>query len=434
MRIGRLKSSAWTLALAATALFQANGAFAASVVAEGVQVEKVGDGYKFTEGPAADVRGDVYFTDIPNNRIHKWSPVAEEMTVFREDSGGANGLYVSAGGTLYVCEGGNGRLAVLSPDGKQSTPLAQKYDGKSFNKPNDLWIDPAGGVYFTDPNYGRQPKKQDGEHVYYRSPDGKKVIRVADDFVRPNGIIGTVDGKTLYIADHGGGKTFRYAINPDGTLKGKTLFAETGSDGMTLDQKGNLYVTTDAVQVYSPQGKLIETIEVPERPSNVCFGGPFNKTLFITARTGFYALEMAVKGMPSVAGAGTTDKDGVFHITIATVQEMMIYDIKRFTVTAGQKVKITFRNDDFPPHNLLVVKPGTADEVASLAIDMGADGFAKGFRPDTPKILFGGTMIDFEASELIEFVAPKQPGDYPYVCTFPGHAPLMRGMMHVVAP
>lgn len=270
----------------------------ASVVAPGAKVEKVADGFKFTEGPAADANGDIYFSDIPNNRIHKWEVEAKKLSTFREESGGTNGLYFDKKGRLLACEGGGRRLVTICPKCKV-TMLADKYEGKNFNSLNDLWIAPKGGIYFTDPRYGkRDGMEQDGEHVYYMSPDRKKVIRVIDDMVRPNGVIGTPNGRTLYVSDHGGKKTFSYRIGKDGTLSKKKLFAEEGSDGMTIDSRGNVYLTTDAVKVYNKKGELIETIEAPERPANVCFGGKDNGTLFITARTSLYSIKMRVKGVP----------------------------------------------------------------------------------------------------------------------------------------
>jgi len=178
------------------------------------------------------------------------------------------------------------------------TVLADKYQNKRFNSLNDLWIDPKGGIYFTDPRYGnRDGMEQDGEHVYYLSPDRKRLIRVIDDMVRPNGVIGTPNGKLLYVADHGGKKTFAYKINinNDGTLSNKKLFAPEGSDGMTIDNEGNIYLTTRVVAVYNKNGEKIENIKVPEGPANVCFGGPDNRTLFITARTSLYSVRMRVK-------------------------------------------------------------------------------------------------------------------------------------------
>lgn len=274
-----------------------------SVLAPGAEVKKKASGFQFTEGPAADGLGNVYFTDIPNNRILKWS-LDGKLSTYSENSGGANGLFFDRAGNLLVCEGGNRRIVSLDSKGK-ATVLADSYKNKKLNKPNDLWIDPKGGIYFSDPIYGRVEKEQDGEHVYYITPDRKKVIRVIDDFVRPNGLIGTPDGKTLYVTDRGDKKTYRYTIKPDGTLTGKKLFAPAGSDGMTIDTAGNVYLTTEAVVVYDPKGNLIETIKIPETPANVCFGGPDFQTLYITARTSLYAVPMRIKGIPSLAAGGS---------------------------------------------------------------------------------------------------------------------------------
>jgi gluconolactonase len=233
------------------------------------------------------------------NRIHKWS-LDGKLSTFRENSGGANGLFVDKKGNLVACEGDGRRLVSIDLIKGNVTVLADKYQDKQFNSPNDLWIDPNGGIYFTDPRYGRRDgMEQDGEHVYYLSPDRKNLIRVINDMVRPNGIIGTPDGKLLYVADHGGNKTYVYTINKDGTLSNKKLFAPEGSDGMTIDNEGNVYLTTRVVVVYNPDGQKIETIEVPEVPANVCFGGKDKQTLFITARTSLYALRIRVKGVCS---------------------------------------------------------------------------------------------------------------------------------------
>lgn len=251
-------------------------------------VVQLSTGFKFTEGPAVSSDGDIYFTDIPNSRIHVWSP-KRGLSTFRENSGRANGLLFDIDDNLLICEGGSRKVTSISPEGKKKV-LADSFDGKKLNSPNDLWQDSKGGIYFTDPRYGKKDgMEQDGEHVYYIVPDGEDVICVISDMVRPNGIIGTADGKTLYVADHGGDKTFKYRVNSDGTLRDKKLLAAEGSDGMALDCRGNLYITTDAVRVYSPSGDLISVIKVPERPANVCFGKD-GRTLFITARTSIYAV------------------------------------------------------------------------------------------------------------------------------------------------
>jgi len=266
-----------------------------SVVAPGAEAKKLAGDFRFTEGPASDTAGNVYFTDIPNNHILKWS-LEGKLSTFRENSGGANGLYFDKEGNLLACEGGGRRLVSITPKGKVSV-LAAEYEGKKFNSLNDLWIDPEGGVYFTDPRYGnRDGMQQNGEHVYYLTPCGREIRRVIDDMVRPNGVIGTANGKRLYVTDHGGGKTFVYNVNKNGSLSDKKLFCSEGSDGMTIDARGNVYLTTDVVAVYNRQGEKIEEIKIPERPANVTFGGPDNKTLFVTARTSLYSVDMQVKG------------------------------------------------------------------------------------------------------------------------------------------
>jgi len=265
------------------------------VVATGAVVRKLAGGFQFTEGPASYSDGNILFTDIPNNRIHGWSGEGE-LSTFRERSGGANGLFFDEQGNLLVCEGGNRQLVSIDRQGNV-TVLSDRYNGEKLNSPNDLWPDPKGGIYFTDPRYGnRDGMEQDGEHVYYLTPDRNELIRVIDDMVRPNGVIGTPDGRLLYVADHGDSKTFAYSINPDGTLSKKELFAPEGSDGLTLDEEGNLYLTGESVSVYDSKGNKIGNIEVPERPANLCFGGREGRTLYITARTSLYSIEMRVKG------------------------------------------------------------------------------------------------------------------------------------------
>lgn len=273
----------------------------AQVTAPGAEPVVVGEGYKFTEGPAADKTGAVYFTDIPNTRILKWTPpgagASGVPTLFIENSGGCNGLYFDAHANLIGCAGDEGRLISVAPD-KTVSAVIEKYQGKRFNKPNDLWIDPRGGIYFSDPAYGNFEITQGGEHVYYLAPNRRQVTRVANDFTRPNGMIGTPDGKTLYIADAGAGKTYRYTVNPGGELVDKTLFVERGSDGMTIDNRGNIYLTNSgAVWIYNAKGKLLQEIKLPKSPSNVTFGGADFKTLFITSRDKVYTLAMKTRGV-----------------------------------------------------------------------------------------------------------------------------------------
>lgn len=269
---------------------------AAELVAPGAEVREVAGGFTFTEGPIADEAGNVYFSDIPNNRIHLWS-VAGELSTFRENTNGTNGLFFDANWRLHGAEGGAGRISRMDADGN-ATPVVATFNGNRFNSPNDLWIDASGGIYFTDPSYGdRSNLPQAGEHVYYLPAGASEARVIITDMVRPNGIIGTRDGTTLYVADHAGNQTFAYSITGPGELSNKRLIAAQGSDGVALDEQGNLYLTGSSITVYSPAGELLDTIEVPLAPANLTFGGPNRDILYITARTTLFAVQMAVKGM-----------------------------------------------------------------------------------------------------------------------------------------
>jgi len=263
-------------------------------------VLKAGSGYIFTEGPAVAPDGKVYFTDQPNDRIHVWDEKSG-ITLWLEGTGRSNGLYFNREGNLVACADLNNELVFFDKN-KKLHLIHSGYNGKMLNAPNDLWIDPNGGIYFSDPFYARKywkqgrTEEQEVRGVYYLSPGGK-IQRVISDFVQPNGLIGTPDGKILYVADINDKKIWKYDILADGSLTNKTFFAPDGSDGMTIDNKGNVYITSGKVWVYSPAGALIQEIEVPEKPSNVCFGGKNRKTLFITARTSVYTVKMKVKGV-----------------------------------------------------------------------------------------------------------------------------------------
>ncbi len=269
--------------------------------AKGIKPEKLAGDFLFTEGPACDKKGNIFFTDQPNNRIMKWS-TDQKLTTFVENSGRANGMYFDRKGDLICCSDEKNELWSITPDGK-ATVLVKNYLGKRLNGPNDLWIAPDGGIYLTDPFYKRpwwdyETPEQDGQHVYYLPPGANQLIRVVSDLQQPNGIIGTPDGKYLYIADIRGHKTWRYKICRDGMLSEKFLFAEQGSDGMTIDNKGNIYLTGNGVTIFDSHGVLLGKIPLPEKStSNVCFGGKDRHQLFITALTSIYGMRMKVKGV-----------------------------------------------------------------------------------------------------------------------------------------
>ncbi|SEI46122.1 gluconolactonase [Dyadobacter sp. SG02] len=274
-----------------------------SIVAPGAQVEKLGDGYKFTEGPVPDKDGNVFFTDQPNNKIIRWDAETGAFSTFSDKAGRANGMYFDKKGNLVACSDEENQVWSFDKKGNP-TVLVKDYEGKLLNGPNDLWIDPKGGIYLTDPLYKRDYWKrdpamqQDGQHVYYLSPDRKKFIRVDEKLKKPNGIIGTADGKKLYVADIGDSKTYVYDIQKDGTLTNRQLFASKGSDGMILDEEGNLYITGDGVTVFDKTGTQIAHFPVHKGwTANVCFGGKNRDMLFITAETTVYGLKMKVKGV-----------------------------------------------------------------------------------------------------------------------------------------
>jgi gluconolactonase len=299
-----IKAFRCTCALVAVLFLTTGSVFAAdsSIIAPGATLEKLGEGYAFTEGPAVDRDGNVFFSDIPNNRIVKWSAADGKFSDWLKPSGYANGTYFDRSGNLLAASEQKGELWSIAPD-KKVTVLATNFGGKLFNGPNDLWIRPDGGVYFTDPLYFQpfrdydSKKMMDGQHVYFLSPDRKTVTRVTTDLTEPNGIIGTPDGKVLYVGDLGGGKCWAYDIQTDGKLANKRLFYNSSSDGMTIDDEGNIYITGSGVEVIDKTGKQIEHIAVPrETTTNVTFGGKDRDLLFITAGGSAYGLKMRVKG------------------------------------------------------------------------------------------------------------------------------------------
>lgn len=275
--------------------FLSSGAFMSSALA---QPQLLADGFAFTEGPIADAEGNIYFSDIPNNRIYYWSAEEGELTVFRANTMGANGLFFGPEGRLHAAEGGGARITRMD-DRARVEILVNRHNNRPLNSPNDLWVDDEGGIYFTDPRYGDESNlPQPAYFVYYLPPGSDTARPIITGLERPNGIIGSTDGDTLYVADHGGDRTWAYHIETPGSVTSKRLVAEQGSDGITLDSRGHLYLTGgNFVSVYNPAtGEMIEQFEFPQAPSNMAFGGPDGRTLFVTARTGFYSIPMSVEG------------------------------------------------------------------------------------------------------------------------------------------
>jgi gluconolactonase len=272
----------------------------ANLIAPGAALQRVSDQFSFTEGPAVDKDGNVYFTDQPNNKIWHYSTDGK-LSLFMDNAGRSNGMYFDKAGNLISCADANNELWSISPD-KKVTVLMSGYQGKRLNGPNDVWVDANENCYFTDPFYKRDywthsGPEVDGQNLFFLPKGKKDPILVDGNYKRPNGIIGTPDGKTLYVADIGDSKTYKYQINGDGSLSNRQLFTNQGSDGMTLDEKGNVYLTGKGVMVYNPAGELIQTIPVPEGwTGNICFAGKDRKTLFITASKSVYTLNMQVAG------------------------------------------------------------------------------------------------------------------------------------------
>jgi gluconolactonase len=268
------------------------------------EIKKAHSGFKFTEGPAADPDGNVYFSDIPNEKIHKID-AAGNLSVFVEKSNVSNGLMVNAKGEIVACEM-TGAIVAISADGKDRRVLTDKYDGKRYNAPNDLVVDKAGGVYFTDPAFrSPAPPPQGKTCVYYVDALGK-VTRLIDDLPNPNGVLLSPDEKTLYVLPSGQKQMMSYPVESPGKLGKGKVFCELmqakeggngGGDGGTVDSKGNVYVASaTGLQVFDPAGKYLGTIKLPEQPSNATFGGKDLKTLFVTARTSVYTVPMDVAG------------------------------------------------------------------------------------------------------------------------------------------
>jgi gluconolactonase len=294
----------------------------------GAKLETIESGFEFqgTEGPATDAQGNVWFTDVFGEKIYKWNWQNGKVSFYRGDTGKANGMMFDAGGRLVVCEMGSGRVVVDDLRGNISV-LADSSGGKALRNPNDLWIDPRGGVYFSHQYFpfpeggmpmGEPPANGPGDGpmpgmdltgmedelgILYISPDGKRVTRVTTDITGPNGLIGTPDGKILYVG--GRNKVWAYTIGDDGALSDKRLFCEENTDGMAMDEHLNVYITADDhVSIYSPDGKLLEKIGMPMGCSNVEFCGKDRKTLFITYRGYIYTLDMSVRGAPTAIDLG----------------------------------------------------------------------------------------------------------------------------------
>jgi gluconolactonase len=282
-------------------------------VAPGAKLEKLWGEGEFTEGATPGPDGAIYFSDI-GNRIMKFDPSTGKTTTFRDPSGRANGLKFDSDGRLIACEGantgGNRRISITQPDGSVKT-LADRWQGKRFNSPNDLTIDPKGRIYFTDPRYvGTEPREIDTESVYRIDPD-RSVTRIITDVTKPNGIAISPDGKTLYLAESNPGKDAKpqflaYPLHEDGSVGAKRVLfdfgADRGIDGMAVAAAGTIAATagqgkTSGVWFFTPEGKKVGFIPVPEDVTNCCFAGTDRKTLYVTAGKSLYRINVTIAGL-----------------------------------------------------------------------------------------------------------------------------------------
>jgi gluconolactonase len=263
-----------------------------------IHVERAAHGFRFTEGPAWSREGYLLFSDIPGNRIMKHTP-GRDTAVFREQSNMANGNAFDAQGRLYTCESQARRVTRTDRKGRVEV-LAERWEGKRLNAPNDLVVSRNGHVYFTDPAFGSQEdaRELDFYGVYHITPKGQLSV-IARPAGRPNGITLSPNGRILYVANSDEHNIRAYDVDRGGEVSGERVLVsgiEGVPDGIRTDEKGNLYVAAKGVAVYTPEGVLLATIPVAEKPSNCAFGDADLQTLYITARTSVYRVRLDVKG------------------------------------------------------------------------------------------------------------------------------------------
>jgi gluconolactonase len=282
-------------------------------VRAGAPVERLADGCRWAEGPVY-FDGGVVWSDIPNNRMLRWDELTGAVTTFRAPSDFANGNTLDPQGRLVTCEHGTRRVTRTEPDGS-ITVLADRFDGKRLNSPNDVVVRSDGSVWFSDPSYGIDSDEEgyaaDSEigacHVYRVDPGTGEVRIAADGFVMPNGLAFSPDERRLFVSDTGATKSDDgprhirvFDVGDDGTLSGGEVFATSTAglfDGFRFDSDGRLWTSAgDGVHCFDPDGTLIGKVRLGEEAANVVFGGPGRDRLFITASTSLYSVALAVRG------------------------------------------------------------------------------------------------------------------------------------------
>ena len=278
------------------------------IVPDEAPLERIGAGLGFTEGPVW-CRDRLLFSDIPRNRIVRWRMLGEgpEITTFRSPSGNSNGLSLDRSGRLIACEHSTRRVTRTETDGSVSA-IAERYQGRRLNSPNDVVVRSDGSIYFTDPAYGL-PRLSVGKElphngVYRLAPDGELVL-LADDFEGPNGLAFSPDETVLYVDDSARSHIRAFDVSPEGSLSNGRLFIDMRSpeagaaDGMKVDQQGNVYSTgPGGIWVIAPNGKCLGRLVLPELPANLAWGDADWRTLYLTARSSVYRLRVAVPGVP----------------------------------------------------------------------------------------------------------------------------------------
>ncbi|MFE1744120.1 SMP-30/gluconolactonase/LRE family protein [Coleofasciculus sp. H7-2] len=295
----------WIKPLLASGCLEAKHQNFKTIFPEKVKLERVATGFQFTEGPIwFNQEKSILFSDIPANKIFKLTP-KNEVIVFREPSRNSNGLTRDKQGRLIACEHGTRRVTRTEKNGS-ITVLADKFQGKNLNSPNDVVVKSDGAIYFTDPPYGIKPEQQEQpiQGVYRLSPDGNEIIIVADDFDKPNGLAFSPDEKKLYIDDSERRHIRLFDVQPDGTLANSRIFYNMNGkkpglpDGMKVDVQGHIYCTgAGGVWVFDPEGNHLGTIVTPEVPANCAWGDDDLQSLYITACTSIYKIRVNIPGM-----------------------------------------------------------------------------------------------------------------------------------------
>jgi gluconolactonase len=247
-------------------------------------LEVIADNLQFAEGPAY-LNGDLYFSDIQANKIYLWNKNSG-LQVFIENSAGANGLCFDNSRNLIVCQGAAKRIVSVNAN-REITVITDKFGKSAYNEPNDVWVSPSGNIYFTDPVF-TCTLSQPGEYVYCVLASSGNVIKVIDDLVKPNGIIGNIAGTMLFVADYGASKIYQYSVYSDGTLSGKQLFAEIKADGLSIDSEGNIYAASTDLMIFNPIGQITKAIQIPGTITNICIVEGIEKTAFITTHNAVY--------------------------------------------------------------------------------------------------------------------------------------------------